>query len=125
MPTEAFENLLSPYTKLARANMDLWTQFSTSPEVMSQTLGTAQKMADQGAATASNLFMSNAFSDFVMGLLKNWLEFWSELSQTSMSFMDQTSKTMLKQAPAMATEAVRSVTELAQGKTPRSRPAAA
>lgn len=125
MPTEAFENLLSPYAKLMRANMDLWTQFSTSPAVMSQTLGAAQKMADQGAATASNLFASSAFSDFVMGLFKNWLEFWSELSQTSMSFMDQSSQTFMKQAPAMATEAMRGVTELAQGKAPRSRPAAA
>jgi hypothetical protein len=125
MPTEAFETLLSPYTKLARANMDLLAKFSTSPEVMSQTLGTAQKMADQGTATASNLLLSNAFSDFVMGLLQNWMEFWSELSQTTMSFMDQSSETFLKKAPAMAGEAARAVSEMAQGKTPRSRPTAA
>jgi hypothetical protein len=125
MPTEAIENLLNPYTKLVRANMDLFAKFSTSPEVMSQTLGTAQKMADQGAGAASNLLMSNAFNDFFMGLLKNWMEFWSELGQSAMSFMDQSQETFLKAAPNIAGDAARVMTEMTHGKTPRTRSAAA
>lgn len=125
MPTDAFETLLSPYTKLARANMDLVAKFSTSPEVMSQTLGSAQKLSSGSADAANGLLASNAFSDFLLGLLKNWMEFWTDLGQSALAFMDQSQEVFLKKAPAMAGDAARAVSEMAQGKAPRVRPAAA
>lgn len=125
MPTDAFETLLSPYTKLVRANMDLMAKFSTSPEVMSQTRGTAQKLADQGHDLTMNLFASNAFSEFLLGLVTNWMEFLTDLGQSALTFMDQSHELMLKQGPAMAGDAARAMTDVAAGKTPRVRPAAA
>jgi hypothetical protein len=125
MPTDAFETLLNPYTKLVRANMELMAKFSTSPEVMSQTLGTAQKFADQGRDSATNLFTSNAFSDFLMGLVTNWLEFLTDLGQSALTFMDQSHELMLKKGPAAAGDAARAMADVATGKTPRVRPAAA
>lgn len=125
MPTDAFETLLSPYTKLARANMDLMAKFSTSPEVMSQTLGAAQKFSTGSADAATGLLATNAFSEFLMGLIKNWMEFWTDLGQSALAFADQSQEAFLKKAPAMAGDAARAMTEMAQGKPPRVRPAAA
>jgi hypothetical protein len=125
MPTEAFETLLAPYTKLMRANMDLVSKFATSPEVMSQTLAATQKLADPGRDPAANLFTSNAFSDFLLGFVKNWMEFLTDLGQSTLSLMDQGQEAFLKRAPAMAGDAARAVTEMAQVKPSRTRPAAA
>lgn len=125
MPTDAFESLLSPYTKLMRANMDLMAKFSTSPEVMSQTLGTAQKLADQSRDSATNLLASNAFGEFLMGLVKNWMEFLTDLGQSAMSFADQSQEMILKKSQTLAGDAARAMTEAATGKPSRTRSTAA
>ena len=125
MPTEAFETLLSPYAKLMRANMELIAKFSTSPEVLSRTLGTAPKLADSGRDAAMNLFASNAFNDFLLGLVKNWMEFLTDLGQSALSLMDQGQEAFLKRGPAMTSDAARAMTEVAHGKPPRVKPAAA
>ena len=123
MPTDAFETLLAPYSKLARANMDLFARFSSSPEILNQTLGTAQKLATDGRDPAAGLLGANAYLDFLLGLVKNWLDFWTDLGQSTLGLVDQ-GQDFLKKAPGFAGDAARAVAE-AQPKPPRTRPAAA
>lgn len=124
MPTEAFETLLSPYSKLMRANMELIAKFSTAPEVMARTLGTSPKLSGSGLDAALGAFPVNAFNEFLMGLAKNWMEFLTDLGQSALSLVDQGQDAFLKRGPAMASDAARAMTEAAQGKTPRVKPAA-
>ncbi|NML18263.1 hypothetical protein [Azohydromonas caseinilytica] len=123
MPTDAFETLLAPYSKLARANMELFARFSSSPEILNQTLGTAQKLATEGRDPNAGLPGANAYMDFVMGLVKNWLDFWTDLGQSALGLMDQ-GQDLFKKAPGFAADAARAVTDI-QPKPPRTRPAAA
>jgi uncharacterized protein YjgD (DUF1641 family) len=78
-----------PFVKLAQANMDLLTRFSASPEVTSQAAANASQMFQQASESAMKLIQSGAFADMMQGMLKNYTEFLTELSQSSMAMMSQ------------------------------------
>jgi len=83
--TQALQSAMQPLLKLTQANMELLTQFTTSPEVMAQSMATAQNMMQQGQKSASGLAQSNAFAQLTQGILKNYTEFVTELSQSGMA----------------------------------------
>ncbi len=82
---QALQAAMQPLLKLTQANMELLTQFSTSPEVIAQSMASAQNMLQQGQKSATGLAQSNAFAQLTQGIMKNYTEFVTELSQSGMA----------------------------------------
>lgn len=86
-----------PFVKLVQANMDLLTRFSTSPEVTSQATANASQLFQQTTESAMKLMQSGAFAHMMQGMLKNYTEFLTELSQSGMVMMSQGQAAMTRQ----------------------------
>ena len=97
MQDNAMQAQTQPFVKLAQANMDLLTRFSTSPEVTAQATASATSLFQQSAEAATNLMRSNAFAHLMQGMLKNYTEFLAELSQSGMAMMSQGQAALTRQ----------------------------
>ena len=108
------ENLMQiqtqPFIKLAQANMDLFTRFSTSPEVTGQAMDGAANLFQQATDTATKLLQSGAFSQMMQGLYKNYTEFWADLSRSGMDMMNSGQAALMQQAQEV-TQGVAEVTD--------------
>jgi len=80
-----------PFIKLAQANMDLLTHFSSSREV-----------TGQASESALKLMQSGAFANLMQGMLKNYTEFLTELSQSSIALLSQGQAAMTRQVQEVA-----------------------
>lgn len=109
-----------PFVKLAQANMDLLTRFSTSPEVTTQASANVSQLFQQASESASKLMQSGAFATMMQGMLKNYTEFFTELSQSSMAMLSQGQATMTRQVQ----EATNDVIDAADARGRRARQAA-
>lgn len=89
---------MQPFYKLAQANMDLLTRFSTSPEVTAQATANASQLFQQATESAMKLMQSGAFAHVMQGMLKNYTEFLAELSQSGMALMSQGQAALVRQA---------------------------
>jgi hypothetical protein len=106
-----------PFVKLAQANMDLLTQFTTSPEVASQTTANASQLFQQATESAMKLMQSGAFAHLMQGMLKNYTEFLTDLSQGWMVTMRQGQDALAQQVQQVA----EGVTDVAEVRARRSR----
>lgn len=109
-----------PFVKLAHANMDLLTRFSTSPEVTSQATANASQLFQQASESAMKLMQSGAFAHMMQGMLKNYTEFFTELSQSGMAMMSQGQAAMTRQVQ----EATNGVIDASGSREKRARQAA-
>lgn len=91
-----------PFVKLAQSNMELLTQFTTSPEVTSQTTANAGQLFQQATESAMKLMQSGAFTHLMQGMLKNYTEFLTEISQGWMVTMRQGHDALAQQAQQVA-----------------------
>jgi hypothetical protein len=106
-----------PFVKLAQANMDLFTHFSTSQEVTSQASASASDLFQQATGAAMKLMQSGAFANLMQGMLKNYTEFLTELSHGAMAMMSQGQAVLVRQTQE-ATDSVIEATE-ARGRRAR------
>lgn len=105
-----------PFLKLAQANMDLLTRFSTSPEVTTQVSANAGEMFQQASGSAMKLMQSGAFVHLMQGMLKNYTEFLTELSQSGMAMLSQGQAALTRQVQD-ATEEVIEATDARRRRT--------
>lgn len=91
-----------PFVKLAQANMELLTRFSTSPEVTSQATFNAGQLFQQASESAMKLMQSGAYAHLMQGMIKNYTEFLAELSQSGMSMLTQGQAALARQAQEAA-----------------------
>lgn len=89
---------MQPFIKLVQSNMALLSQFSLSPEVVSQAMANAQSLFQREPGAANNLAQSNAFGQLMQGMLKNYTEFVAELGQSGMTLLAQGQAAMLQKA---------------------------
>ena len=82
-----------PFIKLAQGNMELFTRFSSSPEMTAQ----ATNLFQQATESATNLMQSGAFAQMMQGMMKNYSEFFMELNQSVMALMSQGQAAMVRQ----------------------------
>lgn len=94
------------FVKLAQSNMDLLGRFSTSPEVTSQASATTNQWFLQASDSAAKLMQSGAFAQMMQGLLKNYTEFFTELSQSSMAMLSQGQAAMTRQVQEATNEVI-------------------
>jgi hypothetical protein len=86
-----------PFIKLAQANMDLLTRFSTSPEITAEASANASQFFQQASESAMKLMQSGALAQVMQGMLKNYTEFLMELSQGGMAMLSQGQSVMSRQ----------------------------
>jgi putative cell wall-binding protein len=98
MQDNVLQPAMQPFIKLIQANMELMTNFSKSPEVISQSVANAQNLFQQGQGSATNLVQSNAFAQLMQGMLKNYTEFMMELGQSGMAVLAQSQAAMMRGA---------------------------
>lgn len=106
MQDNLMQTQTQPFVKLAQANMDLFGRFSTSPEVTSQANATANQWFHQASESAAKLMQSGAFAQMMQGLLKNYMEFFTELSQSSMAMLSQGQAAMTRQVQETTNEVI-------------------
>lgn len=109
-----------PFVKLAQANMDLLTRFSTSPEVTAQASANAAQMFQQASESAMKLMQSGALAHLMQGMLRNYTEFLAELSHSGMAMVSQGQAAMTQQIQ----EATNSAIDATNARSRRSRQAA-
>lgn len=109
-----------PFVKLAQANMDLLTRFSTSPEVTAQVGANASQLFQQASESAMKLMQSSAYAHMMQGMLKNYTEFLTDLSQSGMAMLSQGQAEMTRQVQ----EATSGVIDAADVRGRRARQAA-
>ncbi len=120
MQDNVMQDQAQPFVKLAQANMDLLTRFSTSSEVASQVTANASQFFQQASDSAMKLMQSGAFAQLMQGMLKNYTEFLTELSQSGMSMMSQGQAALTRQMQ----EATNEVVDATDARARRSRQAA-
>jgi len=95
-----------PFVKLAQANVELLTQFSTSSEVTSQAIANANQLFQQASESAMKLMQSGAFAHLMQGMFKNYTEFLTELSQSGMAMMSQGQAALTRQVQEATNEVI-------------------
>jgi hypothetical protein len=99
-----------PFVKLTQANIDLLTRFSTSPEVTAQASANVSQLFQQASESAMKLMHSGAFAHLMQGMLKNYTEFLTDVSQSSMAMFSESQAAMTRQVQ-QATNGVIDATE--------------
>ena len=94
-----YADAMQPFVKLVQANMDLMTQFTVRPDVFSQ---------------------PTAFVGVMQGLMKNYTEFFTEISQSGAAMLSQGQAAFMQQTR----DAASNVVDVAQAGTRRARQAA-
>lgn len=105
----SLQPFMQPYVRLTQRNMQLFTSFSASPEMVSlwlkngqkiftQTVQEAasgktsrepQKMVEQVQENMSDVGQSKAFASLLQGLMQSHLQFLTDLAQTNMTALSQ------------------------------------
>ncbi len=107
------------FVKLAQSNMDLFSNFSTSTEGSAQASANANQIYQQATESAMRLMQSGAFAHVIQGMLKNYTEFLTELSQSSLALFSQGQVAMAQQMQNASHE-IEEATEL-RGRRARAR----
>ena len=111
MQDNLMQSQAQPFIRLAQANMDLLTRFSSSPEVAAQTSANASQLFQQASESTMKLVQSGAFAHMMQGMLKNYTEFLTELTQNGMVMLSQGQAAMtsqLQDAASAASDATKS-----------------
>lgn len=123
---EALQPFMQPYVRLAQRNMQLFTSFSASPEMVKLWLQNTQKMAAHAATSAtsgktatapeqmvkqvqeniSDVGQSRAFAGLIQGLMQSHMQFLVDLAQTSMAAMSQMPAKVLENVQQNASQAL-------------------
>ena len=111
MQDNVMQDQTQPFLKLAQANMQLLTQFTTSREVTSQATSDVNQLFQQANESTLKLLQSGAFAHLLQGMLKNYTEFLTELSQSAVTMMSQGQAALVSQTQD-ATNGVIEATEL-------------
>jgi hypothetical protein len=93
----AVQATVQPFMKLMQTNMELLNKFTGSLD-LSTAAGTHTATQIQAAQDAlAKLMQSNAVSNLVQGLMKNYTDFISEFSQQGATLVSQTQETLHQQ----------------------------
>jgi hypothetical protein len=111
---------IQPFVRLAQSNMELWSKFSQSPEVMAEATRNVKSFMEQAQNSTASLARSQAFTGLMQGMVKNYADFVSELTQSTYAMMSLGQATFLQQTQ----EATDNVIDATDARTRRPRNAA-
>jgi hypothetical protein len=138
--SEALQPFMQPYIRLTQRNMQLFTSFSVSPEMVTLWLQNAQKMVTHAAKSTasgktadepqkmveqvqsnlSDVGQSRAFAGLLQGVMQSHMQFMMDLAQTGVAAVNQAPAKMLESMQHTATSAL-SETALLEEQPRRSR----
>lgn len=107
--TQAMHATMQPLLRLTEANMALMTQFSTSSDVMKQSNANVQELIQQVQKTVTALVQSNAFAQLSQGMWKNYTEFLTEFSQSSMAALTEGQAELTRQAQETGDSVIKTI----------------
>lgn len=132
--------LLQPFVRLTQSNLQAWSRFSASPEMVSlfmtnaqrlfwsapadaaaMTKGEVQKLAAQAHENVSRVAQSAAFAELLKGLTQNYMQFLFELGQAGMKTMGQEQVRLMHQLQEMPLAMAQAVAKDASSHSPRSK----
>jgi len=119
-PNNVQPEVIQPFVRLVQANMELWSKFLLSPEVMSEATRNMKSLWEQSQTSTTSLAGSQAFTALMQGMVRNYTDFMSELSQTTYAVMSQSQAAFLQQTQ----EATNNVIDSTDARTRRHRQAA-
>lgn len=113
---DELHSLMQPYIRLTQRNVQLFTSFSASPEMVALWLKNGQKMFSQTAQSAasgktgsapqemieqvqrnlSDLGRTKAFAALLQGLVQSQMQFLVDLAQTNMAALSQAPAQMME-----------------------------
>jgi len=97
---------IQPFVKLAQSNMELLTKFSQSPEVMAEATRTVKTFMEQAQTSTASLAGSSAFAGLMQGMVKNYTDFISELTQSAYAMVSQSQAAFLQQTQEAASNVI-------------------
>jgi tRNA 2-selenouridine synthase SelU len=106
MNTAASDTMMQPFVKLAQSNTELLSRYATSPEVTAQAVQVAEGVMRQMQDAALKLSTSNAFGNLTQGLMNNYMDFCTELSQSLAGSFRQGQSSLMQQAATVTSEAI-------------------
>ena len=106
MNTAATDTMMQPFVKLTQSNTELLSRYATAPEVTTQTVQVAEGLMRQMQDAALKLSNSKAFGNLTQGLMNNYMQFWTELSQSMAVGFNQGQSSLMRQAEAMTSDAI-------------------
>jgi len=109
-----------PFLKLAQSNMELLTRYSTSPEVTAQATADASNLFQQATESATSLMRTGAYANLMQGMWKNYTDFLTEFSRSSMTLMTQGQEALMRQTQ----DVTAGVVDATEARARRSRQAA-
>jgi len=111
---------IQPFVKLAQSNMEVWSKFMQSPELLSEATRNMKSFWEQAQSSSTSLAQSQAFGALMQGMVNNYTEFVSELSRSTYALMSQSQAAFLQQTQ----EAANNVIDVTDGRGRRARHAA-
>jgi hypothetical protein len=106
----AFPLALQPWVRLAQSNMELFSRFASSPEVAGEAMRAMQGFVEQTWASAAALGHSRAVAELTQGLIRNYTEFVTELSQGAYALIGQAQVTLLQHTQEAANNVIEAAT---------------
>ena len=100
------DTMMQPFVKLTQSNTELLSRYATSPEVTTQTAHVVEGLIQQMQDATLKLSNSKAFGNLAQGLMNNYMQFWSELSQSLAAGFSQGQFSLMRQAEAVTSEAI-------------------
>lgn len=104
--TAATDTMTQPFVKLTQSNTELLNRYVTSPEVTTQAIQVAESVMREMQDAALKLSNSNAFGNLTQGFMNNYLQFWTDLSQSFVAGFSQGQSSLLRQAEAVTSEVI-------------------
>jgi hypothetical protein len=99
----AVQATMQPFIKLVQANMTLLSKFSMLPSSATPVHAEGPiQMMQQGQEAATKALQSTAMLQLMQGLAKNYTEFMTEFSQTSLTALSLGQEAMVKQSREMS-----------------------
>jgi hypothetical protein len=111
---------IQPFMKLAQSNMELWSKFMQSPELLSEATRNIKSFWEQAQTLPTSLVQSRAFGALMLGIVNNYTEFVSEVSRSTYAMVSQSQAAFLQQTQ----EAASNVIEVTDARGRRARHAA-
>ena len=122
MDTNAFEVILTPYAKLAQANVDLLQSLPRASETLSRASENVKDSVAQPHANPVSAFTTDIYASFWLHVMKNWVDFWGDMSNSMTSVVGQNLQSLLEQHQDSSDDGAQAAD--AHGKSRRTRAAA-
>lgn len=96
MDVNTFEFMLTPYTRLAQANVELLKRLPQISSLVSQTYEDVRDEVADSQEGAPGAVAPASYADLWLQMMGNWMAFWTEVGQALATLSQQSQKAWLE-----------------------------